>query len=109
MHFEDLWERCESFHKEEGEKGLDTQTILDDLEMKIKLYRMVDKNPFIVPELEHPLNDDKEKAKSRLLGEILLTLTNLSLNDNINVFDALAVAHKQHTINSYIKKYPSTQ
>jgi hypothetical protein len=108
MHFEELWEKCENFHQEDGENNI--QSILDNLEMKIKFYRMVDNNPHMMTELKKlNENDDKTKAKSRLLGEILLTLTNLSLKDNINVFDALAGSYKEHTINYYVRKYPSTQ
>ena len=99
MHFEELWEKCEKFHQEEGKNESDIQSILDAFAMKVNLYRMVDSNSDLDKE-------DREKAKSRLLGEILLTLTNLSLKDNINVFDALAVAYKQHTIDLYSKKYP---
>lgn len=98
-HFEELWEKCESFHKEESKNETNTQSILDALGMKINLYRLIDSNYALEKE-------DSEKAKSRLLGEILLTLTNLSLEDNINVFEALAVAYKSHIVDSYSKKYP---
>jgi hypothetical protein len=37
--------------------------------------------------------EDKRKAKVRILGEVLHSITNLSLIDEINVFDALAQAY----------------
>jgi len=98
MHFEEVWEMCEKFHQEESKNATPCQTILDELMMKINLYRMVDS-------AADPSNEDKEKAKSRLYGEILLTLTNLSLKDNINVFEALVTSYKNHTIDFYNAKY----
>lgn len=95
-HFEELWELCEQFHKESNLHG-STQSLLDELAMKINLYRLVDSK-----EIEE---SEKQKAKSRLCGEILLTLTNLSLTDNINVFDSLMTAHKMRSIDFYNKKY----
>jgi hypothetical protein len=98
VHFEELWEKCENFHQEENKNEIDCQSILDALAMKVNLYRMVDQSV-------DAKDEEQQKAKSRLIGEILLTLTNLSLKDNINVFDALAVAYRHHTIDLYSQKY----
>ena len=97
MHFEELWIKGEDFHKEtcENESVAD---IINELTMKASLYSAIDQKSEISLE-------DKQMAKSRLLGEILLMLTNLSFKDNINVFEALYVALSQHSISHYSEKY----
>jgi len=87
IHFEELWEKGEKLHQDEGSTE-SVATIIDELSMKINLYKMVD-GRIDVPE------EERQKVKSRTMGEILLTLTHLSLKDNINVFEALNVA-QQH-------------
>ncbi len=85
-HFEELWEKCEILHKENG--GPDpVPAIMDELSMKVNLYKLLDGK-------EDLPQEEREKVKSRTLGEILLTLTNLSLKDNINVFEALNIARQ---------------
>lgn len=96
IHFEELWEKCEKLHEEAESDS--TQSILDELMMKINLYRVVDSQT----ELDQ---DERKKIKSRLCGEILLTITNLSLTDNINVFDALITAYQYRSVNIYSEKY----
>lgn len=93
LHFEELWEKCEEMHE-----GLDGSNIMDELSMKINLYKMLDSKPEIPAE-------DLQKAKSRALGEILLTLTHLSLKENINVFEALSIARQYRSIEND-KKIP---
>lgn len=83
IHFEELWEKCEKTHVEET----NISTILDELSMKINLYKAIS-------ERKELSGVELEKVKSRTMGEILLTLTNLSLKDNINVFEALNTAQK---------------
>lgn len=83
MHFEELWEKCEKTHQEDNP----VSSILDELAMKINLYRAIS-------EKTDAPKEELEKVKSRTMGEILLTLTNLSLVENINVFDALNTAQK---------------
>lgn len=83
MHFEELWEKCEKTHQEDNPIG----SILDELAMKINLYRAISEQTDVPKE-------ELEKVKSRTMGEILLTLTNLSLVENINVFNALNTAQK---------------
>lgn len=97
VHFEDLWEKCELLHKDFVEQE-DTQAIINELLIKLNLYKALDEKKEIPGE-------DLEKAKSRTFGEILLTLTNLSLKDSINVFDALATAYKYRAIEHYSEKY----
>jgi len=96
-HFEDLWEKCESFHKENsGDES--SADIVQELTMKLGLYSAIIQKSEVS-------SDDMEKAKSRLIGEILLSLTALSLKENINVFEALQSALTQRSINHYSDKY----
>ncbi len=97
MHFEELWERCEKLHQEtQGEASL-----MDELMMKVNLYKVIDQKTE-VPE------DERQKLKSRAMGEILLTLTGLSLKDNINVFEALSIALQYRSVEHYSQKYSTT-
>lgn len=96
IHFEELWENCENLHKELG--GNETVlSIIDELAMKINLYKLID-GKIEIPE------DERQKIKSRTMGEILLTLTNLSLKDNINVFESLSIAHQTRDKTTKIPK-----
>lgn len=96
QHFEELWELCENYHKED-DKHNSLQEIITEISMKIDLYFRLDQKEISQEELK--------KIKSRLFGEILLTLTNLSLLDNVNVFEALSIAHQMRSIDFYAKKY----
>ena len=95
-HFEELWEECEKFQKDATAKN-DVQHIIDELMLKINLYKAFDTKQEI-PE------EDRQKVKSRTLGEILLTLTALSLKDNINVYEALNIALQYRSVDFYVKK-----
>ena len=97
MHFEELWEKCENLHQEMGDK-FSNEELLSQLTMKLDLYKTLDTRTEI-PE------EDRKQAKSRILGEILLTITNLSLKDNINVFEALGLALQYRSINYFGQKY----
>jgi|WetSurMetagenome_2_1015567.scaffolds.fasta_scaffold599980_2 hypothetical protein len=97
VHFEDLWEKCENLHQDFIEKE-ETQIIINELLMKLNLYKALDEKKEIPKE-------ELEKVKSRTFGEILLTLTNLSLKDRINVFDALATAYKYRAVEHYSEKH----
>lgn len=85
-HFEELWEKCENLHKQSN-NGETVLNIMDELAMKVNLYKLLDGKTDVPA-------DERQKVKSRTLGEILLTLTNLSLVDNINVFEALSIAQQ---------------
>lgn len=97
QHFEDLWEKCEAFQKEASSTD-NVQSIIDELMLKINLYKVIDSKTEI-PE------EDRQKVKSRTLGEILLTLTALSLKDNINVYETLNIALQYRSIDFFNKKY----
>lgn len=94
IHFEELWEKCENLHKENGKATV--LATIDELSMKINLYKMIDGKEDLPVE-------DRQKIKSRTMGEILLTLTNLSLIDNINVYEALSIAHQYRNAELSIK------
>lgn len=96
MHFEELWELCEKFYQDNDTHN-SSQDIINEISMKMDLYRRLNQK-----EID---SEDLKKIKSRLFGEILLTLTNLSLTDNINVFEALFIAHRGRSMEMYTKKY----
>ena len=98
IHFEELWEKCEIFHKE-NQLDASLHEIMEALSYKLSLYKSLDAK-IEVPE------EERSNAKSRLFGEILLTLTQLSLAENINVFDALGIALQYKSIGVYSQKYP---
>jgi hypothetical protein len=96
IHFEELWVKCEDFFKESNSS---TQSVLEELTLKCNLYKVIDSRTEI-PE------EERQKIKSRTMGEILLTLTCLSLKDNVNVFEALNTALQYRNIEHYSKKHP---
>lgn len=96
MHFEDLWEKCENIHKKSDSEN--SSAILDELMLKLNLYKVLEQKTDLPQE-------DNQKIKSRTFGEILFTLTNLSLQENINVFDALNTALQYRLIETFDKKY----
>ena len=97
LSFSELWEKCENFHKEYSADD-SVSNIIASLNMKLGLYAAIANKSDIVTE-------DMEKAKSRLMGEILLSLTALSLKDNINVFESLNTAQLHHSIGVYSIKH----
>jgi hypothetical protein len=99
MHFEELWVKCEDLHKETGLNN-GAQGLIDELMLKINLYKAIDAKTEI-PEIE------RQKVKSRTLGEILLTLSGLSFIDNVNVYEALTVALQYRSIDHYSRKHPA--
>jgi len=96
VHFERLWEQAEEFQKE-GSANSNVQQIIEELVMKISLYKAIDSKTEI-PE------EDRKKVKSRTLGEILLTLTGLSLKDNINVYESLNMALQYRSLDFFVRK-----
>lgn len=100
MHFEELWEKCEELHQQTGSDA-STEALIDELIMKINLYQAIDAKTELSIE-------DRQMAKSRTMGEILLTLTHMSLKDSINVFEALGVALQYRSISHFSEKYQTT-
>jgi hypothetical protein len=97
IHFEELWEKSELLYKDNLERD-SVSSIVDEIMMKLNLYKVLEEKKEI-PE------EELKKVKSRTYGEILLTLTNLSMKDGINVFEALATAFKYRSIKQYSQKY----
>ncbi len=100
MHFEELWEQCENFYKD-SKLITDSNSLLEELSLKLNLYKAIDSKEEIPAE-------DRQKVKSRVLGEILLTLTGLSLKDNVTVYEALNIAlqYRSADFNSRKLKQP---
>ena len=94
-HFEELWEECEKFHQSEG--SVPPKNIVEELALKVNLYKL------IAEKTEIPV-EDLNGLKVRALGEILLTLTNLSLAENINTFEALNNSLQQRAFSKMEKK-----
>jgi hypothetical protein len=96
-HFEDVWENCEKFHKDNFSDET-VQSIVSEIVLKLNLYNNLDLKP--------DLNlEDKQKIKDRTLGEILLAMTKLSLKDNVNVFSSLNSALQYRSIEHFSSKY----
>ena len=93
QHFEELWVKCEEFQKDLVNTS---SNLLEEVSIKINLYKAVESKK------EIPL-EDRQKIKSRLLGEILLTLTGLSLKDDINVYESLNIALQYRSLSHYGK------
>jgi hypothetical protein len=96
IHFEEIWNKCEELQQEIVANESIT-SILDELTIKIGLYKALSQKK--IPEQE------RESIKSRTMGEILLTLTKLSMKDNINVYEALNIAMQYRSIGHYSQKY----
>lgn len=75
-------------------------SVAEELVMKINLYKAITEKTKIPTEELH-------KMRTRILGEILLTLTGLSIKDNVDVFEALATALQYRTIEHLDGKHPS--
>lgn len=101
MHFEELWEKCEQLHQQSSEGKVPIENLMEELLMKVQLYKTIDQKTEL-PE------EDRQKIKSRTLGEILMTLTHVSLKDNINVFEALGVALQFRSSDVFQQKYQTS-
>ena len=97
LHFEDLWEKCENYHKDHSNND-SLDFIFDNLHLKINLLKSL-------LQKENLPVEEAQQAKKVLLGEIIFTLTSLSLKENINVFDALNTVLHYNTIQNLSKKY----
>ena len=77
--FEELWELCEEYHNHSSNE---VESVIEELILKCNLYKTIN-------QFEEIPADEKEKMKLSAIGEILFTLTNISLIDKLNVFKAL--------------------
>jgi hypothetical protein len=86
-HFEDVWGLCEELHIKEGSKEMrSSSSLIDELNLKLQLYKAY---------LGRDLKDQEQKVKEALIGELLFTLTALSLHEDINVFKSLLDTYLQ--------------
>lgn len=99
MHFEELWVHCEKVHQEAIVRGT-VPEILNELSMKLNFYKVIDQRKDLPPE-------EMRQFRIRAVGEILLVLTNLSMVENINVFDALNAAVQYRIAEDQSKKLPT--
>jgi hypothetical protein len=81
--FDQLWEQAEN-QQARITAGQTNEQIIEELRLKINLYQTLSSSS--IPA------EEQQDIKTRTMGEVLLTLTKLSLKDNINVYQALQVA-----------------
>ena len=85
-HYEILWNLCEELHQQLSSDD-PSSSIIQELILKVNLYQTILQKTDI-PEKE------RQEVKTRTFGEILLTLTNLSRREDVNVFEALGLAYQ---------------
>jgi hypothetical protein len=96
IHFEELWEQCENVQKE-ASADITASAIIEELILKLNLYKVLDAKSEIPP-------TELKKIRARVLGEILLTMTSLSVKDNVDVYEALSMALQYRRLEQYQKK-----
>jgi hypothetical protein len=79
--FAELW--CDG--EEKCSPGIKVSQLLEELVIKANLYKALDARKFLIPPEEY------QKLKLRTMGELLLTMTGVSMQDDINVYEALAL------------------
>ena len=80
-HFEDVWEDAEKLF---DANKLNVDSILNELQAKISLYRLLGAGSFDPADLA--------SAQASMNGKMLMTLASLSLKENVNVFTSLQMA-----------------
>lgn len=88
--FEQLWSHCEDYHKSQSQQD-DISFVIEEIVMKTNLYKALLKPEKSISDIE------LKQIKSHILGEILFSITNLSLKDDIDVFNALYQALSRHS------------
>lgn len=76
--FAELW--CDGEAKTSGAK---VSQLLEELVIKANLYKALDARKSAIPQ------DEYEKLRLRTMGELLLTMTSISAQEDINVYEAL--------------------
>lgn len=97
MHFEELWEKSEKFCSTQEDQSL--SDLFDEILLKITLYKKFDERK------DEGVPEEILQVKNHTFGEILLSLSAISLKENINVYEALSIALKHRNIKSYTEKY----
>lgn len=85
-HFEDLWGEAEALYKD-NINHLSQNDIIQELLLKINLFKALEGKTLSFAK-------DQVETKTRMLGEILLTIAQLSAKDNINVYEGMLRAVK---------------
>lgn len=96
IHFEELWEKCENLQKESC-MDVPASNIVEEIIIKLNLYKVLD------AKAEIPAGE-LAKIRSRVLGEVLLTMTSLSIKDNVDVYEALSSALQYRSVEQLQKK-----
>jgi hypothetical protein len=86
--FEQLWNQAEASHSNSPRF---VAPILEELILKIKIYQASQHRQDLSLE-------ELQSLRLHTMGEILFTLTKLSLADDINVYQALLLALQHHII-----------
>lgn len=97
QHFEEVWEDAEKLMSEETAQRF-TKSIVMELTAKFGLYEAIDLN-------EKLSTEEKQKLKAHLMGTLLVTIAQLSLKDNINVFESMKLAIEEKRIEQLTLKY----
>lgn len=94
QHFEQIWEKAEALMSSDaGHRPV--SSIISELTAKLSLYQALDANDKI------PVTE-KSGLKSHLFGKLLLSIAQLSLKDNINVFTALNAVLEEERVSQII-------
>lgn len=96
-HFEDLWESAEKTLQEDTDVS-DSASILKEIYSKLTVYTALDSNASMSQE-------DRSRLKIHIFGKILLTITQLSYKDNVDVYKALKSALDEARISQLEEKY----
>lgn len=83
-HFEDLWGAAEKSFQ--NDLNIENEVILNKASINLNLFKTLSK---------YPATEDLDKIKAHLMGELLLSLSHLSLKENIDVFYAMQLALKK--------------
>lgn len=86
IHFEEIWEQAEQLNKS-NLLNSNVKSIIDEIKLKLDLYNNLDNLDIDKIELN--------KLKTIAYGEVLFSLTKLSLLDNINVAAGLNFINKK--------------
>lgn len=90
--YEMLWEASEHLFKDDKS---DTSSIVNELIAKFSFYKTIDTSELA--------QEEKNKAKQFIMGNILVTLSHLTYKENINIYPIHKEAIATHKINKMEK------
>ena len=88
-----IWETSEQLFKDDKS---DTGSIINELIAKLSFYQTLDTSELA--------QEEKNKAKQFVMGNILMTLSHLTLKDNLNIYTIHKEAISTQQINQKINK-----